>query len=243
MPDEIYTDARLAAVYEIFNPPAADTEFFVDLAGETPCRVLDMGCGTGQQARAFAQRGHRVTGADPSAAMLEIARSRPGGEQVTWVQSDAAGLDLDERFDLITMAGHVFQIFLEDEAIRAALISLRRHLAPGGRLSFDTRNPDPIRWEDWTRTHSLSPSEVPGIGRVDLRFVLRSAADGLATFDTYFAFPEGETLARPSTLRFLGPQAVLDHLTDAGFADIQMFGHWDRRPFGPAEPEILVVAR
>ena len=77
MPDEIYTDVRLAAVYEIFNPPAADTVFFIDLAGKVPCRVLEMGCGTGQQARAFAERGHQVTGADPAAAMLEIARGRP----------------------------------------------------------------------------------------------------------------------------------------------------------------------
>lgn len=243
MPDAVYTDARLAAVYEIFNPPAADTDFFVDLAGRTPCRVLDMGCGTGQQARAFAERGHQVTGADPAAAMLEIARSRPGGELVTWVLSDAAGLDLDDRFDLITMAGHVFQIFREEEDIRVVLTSLRRHLAPGGRLAFDTRNPDPVRWGDWTRTHSLSPAEVPGIGRVEMRFVLRSAADGEATFETHFTFPDGETLARPSTLRFLSREAVLDHLTDAGFADIELFGHWDRRPFGPAEPEILVVAR
>ena len=95
MPDAIYTDARLAAVYEIFNPPAADTVFFVDLAGETPCGALDMGCGTGKQARAFAARGHRVIGAGPAAAMLDIASSRPGGEQVAWVQSDAAGLDLN----------------------------------------------------------------------------------------------------------------------------------------------------
>ncbi len=243
MPDAIYTDARLAAVYEIFNPPAADTVFFVDLAGDTPCRVLDMGCGTGQQARAFAERGHQVTGADPAAAMLEIACSRLGSERVTWVQSDAAGLNLDDRFDLITMAGHVFQIFREEEEIHAALTSLRRHLAPGARLSFDTRNPDPVRWEDWTHTHPLSPAEVPGIGCVEVRFVLRSAAGGEATFDTHFIIPDGETLARPSTLRFLSREAVLGHLSDAGFTEIELFGHWDRRPFGPAEPEILVVAR
>ena len=64
-----------------------------------------------------------------------------------------------------------------------------------------------------------------------------------ATFDTHFRFPDGETLSRPSTLRFLGREAVLDHLSDAGFTDIELFGHWDRRPFGPSEPEILVVAR
>jgi SAM-dependent methyltransferase len=39
-------------------------------------RVLDVGCGTGWLAARLAQRGWRVTGLDPSAAMLERAAAR-----------------------------------------------------------------------------------------------------------------------------------------------------------------------
>ena len=80
-----YIDPRLAAVYDALNPPADDMAFYLDLAGETPKNVLDMGCGTGRLACELAARGHRATGADPAAAMLDIARNRPGGEKVTWI--------------------------------------------------------------------------------------------------------------------------------------------------------------
>ena len=51
-------------------------------------RVLDLGCGTGLLATAIAARGPAVTGVDPAAAMLAIARDREGGGRVTWVHAD-----------------------------------------------------------------------------------------------------------------------------------------------------------
>ena len=45
----------------------------------------------------------KVTGADPASAMLDIARSRPGGERVEWVEADARSLSLETRFDLILL--------------------------------------------------------------------------------------------------------------------------------------------
>jgi len=80
MPDAIFADPRLAAVYDVFNPPGNETAFYLDLAGPAPLRVLDVGSGTGRLACALAARGHRAAGADPAAAMLAIARRRPGGD-------------------------------------------------------------------------------------------------------------------------------------------------------------------
>ena len=44
----------------------------------------------------------------------------------TWIRGDARALDLGERFALVTMTGHAFQLLLDDDAIRAALGSFRR---------------------------------------------------------------------------------------------------------------------
>ena len=87
-----YADTRLAALYDALNPPGDDTEFYLSLPGQPPQAILDMGCGTGQLACAFAAQGHQVTGADPAAAMLAVARGRPGADRVRWIQADAAGL-------------------------------------------------------------------------------------------------------------------------------------------------------
>ncbi len=150
MPCLAYSDPRLAAVYDTLNPGSEDLDFYLDLAGKTPATVLDMGSGTGRLACALAARGHRVTGAEPAAGMMSVARARPGGERVTWIESDAASLSVETRFDLAIMTGHVFQVFFENGEVRAALGALHRHLAPGGRLAFETRNPAVRDCDSWT---------------------------------------------------------------------------------------------
>src|SRR5262245_61919406 len=105
MPCTAYTDPRLASCYDALNPPEAHYPFYLALAGTEPKTVLDIGCGTGRLAVALADAGHYVTGADPSPGMMRVARARAGAERVRWVDSDAASLGLETRFDLIIMTG------------------------------------------------------------------------------------------------------------------------------------------
>lgn len=240
--DRIYSDPRLAAVYDRLNPPAADTRFYLELAGPPPRRVLDLGCGSGQLALALAAAGHRVSGADPAAAMLAVARAKPGAEAVTWVQAEAADLALAERFDLAVMTGHVFQVFLRDEDILAALAGLRRHLAPGGRLAFETRNPAARAWEGWTAAAGGETAEVEGIGQVEVQWQVTEVALPFVTFETRFRFPDGARVTAPSTLRFVEQPELVALLARAGFSEILCYGDWDRSAFGLASPEIIVVA-
>ncbi len=243
MPSASYTDPRLAAVYDALNPPSIEDAFHLDLAGAAPCAVLDMGCGTGRLASAFAARGHRVTGADPAPAMLAIASVRAGGDAITWILSDAASLALEARFDLIVMTGHVFQVFLDDEDVRAALTNLRRHLASGGRLAFATRNPAVEEWKSWTPDQTRERVEVSGQGTVDVHYDIRAAAGPLVTFETHFRFGPKDVATTASTLRFMDRDDVAAFLAEAGLSDVTWHGDWDRSPLGPASPEIIAVAR
>jgi len=47
MPDAIYGEPRLAALYDALNPPGEDKAFQAGLAGTEPKRIWDVGCGTG----------------------------------------------------------------------------------------------------------------------------------------------------------------------------------------------------
>ncbi len=76
MLDLHYTDPALAELYDLDSGWSVDREFYLNLAGSTPKRILDLGCGTGLLGDALAARGHEVTGVDPAAAMLEVARRR-----------------------------------------------------------------------------------------------------------------------------------------------------------------------
>lgn len=242
MTDQSYSDLRLASVYDALNPAGRDTDFYLDVAGDSPRTILDMGCGTGLLAVEFARRGHRVTGADPAAGMMAIARARPGGSLVTWIESDAAGLATDTRFDLIVMTGHVFQVFLTDEAIAATLANLRRHLAPNGRLVFETRNPAVREWEEWTAADTSTRVEVDGVGPVDVHYDVTSVEGQFVRFETHFGFADGDKVATPSELRFIEHDQLAEALARAGFAEVEWYGDWDRSPAGPDSPEIIVIA-
>jgi ubiquinone/menaquinone biosynthesis C-methylase UbiE len=52
-----YTNTRLAEIYDLDNPWAEDTDFYLALAGPGPYCVLDLGCGTGTLAALWPNKG------------------------------------------------------------------------------------------------------------------------------------------------------------------------------------------
>jgi len=78
--DRLYDDPELVQFYDLENGWRADFDLCARLAADARS-VLDLGSGTGELAAGIAQRypDCTVTGADPAAAMLEIAGRRPGG--------------------------------------------------------------------------------------------------------------------------------------------------------------------
>jgi SAM-dependent methyltransferase len=96
-------------------------------------RVVDVGCGTGNAALLSAERGARVTGVDPAARLLEVARGEASerGLDAEFVQGDAAALPLpDGEADLVVSVFGV--IFAPDP--QAAAAEMARVLKPDGRV-------------------------------------------------------------------------------------------------------------
>lgn len=243
MPDLHYLDPRLAALYDHLNPLGAGDAFYLDLAGPAPKRVLDVGCGTGALACAFAARGHEVTGIDPAPAMLDHGRNRSNGRSVRWLDGDARRFRLEETFDFILMTGHAFQVFLTDADIAAALATLRQHLAPGGCLAFETRNPLAREWDGWGGPPGAADRvEVPGLGPVEVRYEITGEAAGCVDFASHYRFlARGETVVTQSRLRFLGQAELAAALQRAGLRATAWYGDWDRAPYRPESPEIIVA--
>ncbi|HET6500649.1 MAG TPA: class I SAM-dependent methyltransferase [Amycolatopsis sp.] len=97
----------------------------------TPASVLDGGCGTGRVAVELARRGVRVVGADPDPDMIAAARRK--APHLRWEHTGLENLDLDERFDVVVLAGNV--IPYAEREVRAALVaSCARHLTTRGRV-------------------------------------------------------------------------------------------------------------
>ncbi len=238
-----YVNSRLTAAYDALNPPAEYERFYVDLAGRAPKTILDMGCGTGRLACDLAALGHKVTGADPAAAMLAIARKRRGSGVVHWVQSDAGGLSLATRFDLIIMTGHAFQKLLTNDAINAALHAFACHLRDRGTLAFETRNPLKREWEEWVPDLSRAVVVLPDGTRVDTHNDISSVAGELVTYVTHVSFGPHDEVMGADTLRFISATELAQCLDEAGFVRQTWYGNWDRSPVGPQSPELIVIAQ
>ncbi len=241
MPDNHYMHPHLARLYDITGEPQpGEEEFFLSLAPPAPARVLDVGCGVGKLCNAFAEQGHHVTGADPASAMLAVAKAKPHGASIQWVETDVQHLNLGSVFDLATMTGHAFQVLQTDEDIRAALTTLHRHLAPGGLLSFESRNPE-VDWADLWSNRAASTLELDG-GPVTITTNVLEQSGEFLTFEHVYVFPD-EELRSQSTLRFASRARIEELLLLCGYTVREMFGNWDRRPFSSASsPEMIFVA-
>jgi SAM-dependent methyltransferase len=101
----------------------------LDLLGEGPGRLLDVGCGTGAHTAALAERDWDVVGVDISEDLLERARSR--GVHV--VNADAASLPFeDESFDAVVSMWTHTDVDDFGEVVR----EIRRVLRPSGAFVY-----------------------------------------------------------------------------------------------------------
>lgn len=242
-------DSRLAALYDTECAGRSDHDFYLDLADRLGAhRVTDIGCGTGVLAVDLAARGHVVTGLDPAAPMLAIARRRPGGERVSWVPGYADTL-ADRSADLVVMEGHVAQYFVTDQEWETVLRHAHRVLAPGGRVAFESRNPAHRAWESWTPQASRATYPHPeGSTFQSWVQVERVADDGgqrgpVITTRGYNVLPDGTHLSAPETLRFRSLSTLTGSLERAGFTIQEQHGDWDRSPISQDCPELILVAR
>lgn len=241
--DRLYQDAELAQFYDLENDWAADQDYCRDLAAEAGS-VLDLGCGTGRLAAELAG-GREVVGVDPAEPMLDIARTRPGGAEVSWVRADARSVRLERRFDLVVLTGHAFQVFLTEDDQRAVLATIAAHLTPEGRFIFDSRNPAAEEWRDWTPDKSRYTFEHPALGQIEAwNDVSRNPDTGIVTYETHYrAVGTGQHFSASSHLRF-STHDELDRLIGEGGLQVDRWlGTWDDDPWRPDSPEIIPLGR
>lgn len=249
MVDAHYSEPDLAALYDLFNTweSSPQNPFHLELVMAAQ-DALDVGRGTGKLHRIARERGHRgrLVGLDPAQAMLQVERG-----DVEWVLGDLvrgpchgqAGGPFEAEFDLLTMSGHAFQIWLTDQEARANLAGARRALRTGALLAFETRNPAARGWQKWTPEHEHRAIAPDGRTATEVHTLERVEGE-LVTFSTaYTVQGRQEPGHSRSTLRFADAGTVEALLTQAGFAVQAQYGDWDRSALTGTCPEIITLAR
>lgn len=239
-PDGEFSDPRMAQLYDVLDPDRSDLDVYAGLAAEFGASsVLDVGCGTGTFATLLAGRGYQVTGVDPAAASLDVARGKPGADAVQWIHGDATTLP-PMQVDLATMTANVAQVFTTDAEWEDTLAGIHAALAPGGHLVFETRIPEVRAWERWNGQDSFSAVDVPGVGRVETWNELLDVREGMVTFRGVIRFvEEGVTIPSVSTLRFRTRAEIEASLARCGFEVLQVRDAPDR----PGREWVFVARR
>ncbi len=240
--DRLYIDPELVQFYDLENEGGADLDYCIAFA-KGARSVLDLGCGTGQVAVTLAP-GRNVTGVDPAGAMLDVARGRPGGESVEWVEADARHVRLGKKFDLVLLTGHAFQVFLTAEDQRAVLATIAAHLAPEGRVIFDSRNPAAREWLEWVPEESQRSVQHPRLGTVQAwNDAAWDETAGVVTYDTFYEAAGGRRFHAQSKIAFPGKDVLAKMLHEAGLAVDRWLGDWHGAPWTPASREIIPIGR
>lgn len=140
--------------------------------------ALDLACGTGTLALAFAQWGLRAYGVDASPAMLAEARAKAAelGLSVEWSRQDMRGFSLPERVELVTCCYDSLNYLLSAADLHAACRRVAAVLLPGGLFAFDVNTP-------WLYENlGVEASFVDGD---DLAVVLQTSYEGATRLATW----------------------------------------------------------
>lgn len=181
-----------------------------------PGHCIDIGCGTGVLAESLCRCGWTVLGIDPSAAMIEVARTRR--PHLDFRIGDATTFVVDSPASLITATSDVVNHLGSVRGVTQFLRRAAAALSEGGLLIFDSLTPfdinrnwagyvDCVRRRRWCLTR-IGHRKGPGRGTLTYDFFLQQS-DG-----RYLRTVERHTLSA-------WPSATLTSLLrEAGFGSV-----------------------
>jgi SAM-dependent methyltransferase len=207
-------------------------------------RLLDVACGAGRYARAFARRGLAVTAVDLSEDLLAEARRRspllPG--MPTYLRWDARALPFDRQFEgavsLFTSIG-----YFEDPADDVKILrGAARALVVGGRFLLDYLNASEVR----AQLVAESESVEGGLRVAVTRRLVEDALAGPLVVKSVRAqnVLSGRTeAAYEERVRLYEPDEIDALLAKAGLVpEGPRFGDFDGSPHTAASRRLIRVA-
>jgi ubiquinone/menaquinone biosynthesis C-methylase UbiE len=194
-------------------------------------RVLDVACGTGRHARAFASAGAWCIGLDLSATLLRLAR------QVTdapLVRADMRQLPIrPQSMDLTVNLFTSFGYFEQDSEHMSALREMISTVQPGGWFVIDFLNPESVR-------RGLIPEETVEVGESRIQVSRSVSPDGRYVCKSIRSAQGRHYRER---VRLFEPDQMSAMLASAGVDVRFRYGDYDGGPLTPDSARTILMGQ
>lgn len=229
----------LAGVYDALTEDVAyekRADFLEKLLhrGErTPKTILDLACGTGTMTWLLARRGYEMIGVDGSAEMLAQAQQKQDGAveiAPLFLHQSMPKLDLYGTVDAAICCLDSINYLTRPADVRRTFARLKLFIAPGGMLVFDVNTPAKFAALDG-QVFLDETDDTYCVWRTEVQ-------KGLCTYYMDLFRRTGSLWQRSLEIheeRCYTPEELTAWLTEAGFADIRIYGDMRRRT--PREDE------
>jgi len=235
---------RAADRYDWHTPPQHyqhDHAFVLSRLPPPPCRVLDVGCGTGVFLEKAVAAGFDAAGIDAYAEMASLASRRVGTERVRVERMQ----ELTERsaYDAVVSLSWSFNYVSSFREAKDVLDRFFNALRPGGRLILQLAHAP-------NATGALNEDREPGPDGVtdDVLFLYRFYATPgrrgeLRAQYVYGCKSRKELMSEEHRLGAADAYEVASKATNAGFLNVELLDSWRGEPLAGSLNAFLLAKR
>jgi 2-polyprenyl-3-methyl-5-hydroxy-6-metoxy-1,4-benzoquinol methylase len=232
---ELYDDNKT------YSPVGTHQEvsFIIETLGLAPkAKILDLYCGYGRHAIELAKSGYVVTGVDGTQAFVDIARQKAAevGISICFEQKDMRELTDVNQYDAVINMFAAFGYFSDDENA-SVLKRVANALRKGGYLLMDLLNRELMARSNLNRYWRHPSGEYVLSYKAELHHGTAKMKREVINQNT------GEKLRYEFDLRTYSLYEMESLLRSCGMQIKATFGNFDRTPYNPESPRLIVLAQ
>ena len=220
----------------------AEAEKLIDLIAknmnlEPKSSVLDMACGAGRHAIAFAKMGFNVTAVDLSQRLLSEAKKNAFNAEVNidFVLSDIMDYKVSKKFDLAVNLFTSIGYFEDDEENYAVLKKANNMLNEGGYFILDYFNKDFLM-------RNLIPTSILSVN--GLKIIQNRSIEGKRVVKKIIIEKNGLIEEFYESVRLYSYDEMWNIINETGFTVIKIFGDFNGNEYEKeTSPRLIFFAK
>lgn len=220
------------------NDAVHESHMILSLTNFDGDRILDLCCGGGRHAVAFAASGFDVTGVDISPFMLSSAKeyARTAAEAVEFIQGDAREVTFDKPFDMAYCVFNSFGYADDPEHDASILRNAYNCLKKDGVFLLECTSKEAMAKHGAYETISESDD-----GQSKIVYESTVTDNFSVIENTWTCIHDGEMREYHSRFRLYSASEMYSMFEYAGFKNIQVYGDWDGRPYDHGLERMICV--